>query len=139
VTAIAEIAPMGQVDPPRPGRDEQFFWDGVARDELLLQYCSRCRTPRMPPGPMCPDCHSLEWEARPASGRATVHSWVVSHHPTEPDPDGRIVALLDLAEGVRLVSNLLCDIGSVRFGLPVELTYRTYGGVRLPQFVPVRR
>jgi len=36
---------------------------------------------------MCGDCHSLEWNAEPVSGRGTVYTWIVSHHPTEPDAE----------------------------------------------------
>jgi uncharacterized protein len=92
----------------------------------------------MPPGPMCPACRSLDWEAVDADGRGTVHSWIVSHHPTEPDAEPRIVALVELVEGVRLVSNLLCDLDQVTPDLPVRVTFRRYDGVTLPQFVPDR-
>ena len=36
---------------------------------------------RHPPGPMCPDCHSLEWDTVEASGRGTLYSFVVAHQP----------------------------------------------------------
>ena len=104
---------MPKVIPPLPDADEQFFWDGVAAGELLLRRCASCGQVQHPPSPMCPHCGSLEWEALAASGRGTVHSWIVSHHPTEPDDAARIVALIDLEEGVRLVSNLT-DVDSRR-------------------------
>ena len=84
---------------------------------------------------MCPACHSLTWTTLEASGRGTVYSWVVSHHPTETDALPRIVVLIDLEEGVRLVSNLL-DVApsAVRNGMAVELCFEEYDGVALPQF-----
>ena len=127
---------MPEVQAPIPGRDDAFFWEGVAQHRLLLQHCAQCDHVRMPPGPMCPQCHSLEWEARDASGRGTVHSWILSHHPTEADAAPRIVVLVDLAEGVRLISNLLCDLDDVEPEMPVEVVFRDYHGVVLPQFVP---
>lgn len=127
---------MPRVEPPEPGRDDAFFWEGVAGRRLLLQACAGCGRIRMPPGPMCPGCHSLEWEARAASGRGTVASWILSHHPTEPDAEARIVVLVELAEGVRLVSNLLCDLDDVAAGMAVRVDFRDYDGVTLPQFVP---
>ena len=119
------------------GPDDAFFWEGVAQGKLLLQHCADCGRIRMPPGAMCPACHSLAWEARQASGRGTVHSWILSHHPTEPDAEPRIVVLVDLAEGVRLISNLLGQLEEVRPEMPVEVVFREYDGVTLPQFVPV--
>jgi uncharacterized OB-fold protein len=77
----------------------------------------------------------LKWTTRQASGRGTVYSWIVSHHPTEADALPRIVVLVDLEEGVRLVSNLL-DVApsEVRNGMAVELCFEEYDGVALPQF-----
>ena len=67
----------------------------------------------------------------------------MSHHPTEPDAAPRIIALLDLEEGVRFVSNLVeCDLEAVHFGMPVELTWAEYPSLTreepqpLPQFRP---
>jgi uncharacterized OB-fold protein len=88
---------------------------------------------------MCPACGSVDWTVRELSGKATVHSWIVSHHPTQADDEPRIVALLDLAEGLRLVSNLRgVDVGDVRNEMAVEAIYVDVDGVRLPQFQPIR-
>ncbi len=131
---------MPNVIPPTPDADDQYFWDGVARKELLLQRCSSCGTLRQPPSPMCPDCSSLEWETLPASGRAKVYSWIASAHPTEPDAAPRIVVLLDLEEGVRFVSNLVeTTLDEVFFGQDVELVFVDYDGQRLPQFRPASK
>ena len=121
----------------RPGidRGNQWFWDGAANRELLIQRCSNCGKLRVPPAPMCGACQSLEWEPHPASGRGTIHSWILSHHPTEPDAAPRIVALIELEEGVRVVSNVIdANPGDVDNELPVELTFETYEDVTLPQF-----
>jgi uncharacterized OB-fold protein len=56
---------------------------------------------------MCPRCGSLEWDARQASGRGTVLSWIVSHHPTQPDNQPRVVVLVELEEGARVVGNFI--------------------------------
>jgi len=82
---------MPVVLPPVPGPADQWFWDGVADGKLLFQRCSSCGTLRHPPSPMCGECHSLEWEPEAASGRGTVYTWIVSHHPTQPDHEPRIV------------------------------------------------
>ncbi len=128
---------MPPVIAPTPDADDQYFWDGVAQGKLLLQQCSACSEIRQPPLPMCPHCSSLEWNTLEASGRASVYSWIVSRHPTEPNLEPRIVVLLDLEEGVRLVSNLVdIELEDVKYGLEVESVFRTLDDVELVQFRP---
>jgi uncharacterized protein len=120
---------------PVPDADDAFFWDGVRRGALLLQACADCGAIRHPPAPMCARCRSLRWEAREASGRGTVYSWIVSRHPTAPDTQPRVVVLVQLDEGVRVVSNLVeADPGDVRNDMPVEVVFVDYDGTVLPQF-----
>ena len=128
---------MPAVVPPVTDDDNRFFWEGVRDGRVLLQRCAGCGELRHPPGPMCPACLSLEWTAEEASGRGTIYSWVVSHHPTEADAEPRIVVLVDLAEGVRLVANLQgVPSSEVATGLAVEAFVAEVGGVMLPQFRP---
>jgi len=128
---------MPRVTPPVVGADSRFFWDGVARGELLLQRCATCGALRHPPGPMCPECQSLDWEPTPSHGRGRVYSWIVSQPPTGDDLDERIVVLVALDDGVRMVANLVdVDRSDVRTDLAVEVCYRDVDGVRLPQFRP---
>ena len=138
---MAESTPS--VIAPTPDGVDQFFWDGVARKRFLLQKCTACGALRQPPAPMCAECNALEWDTQEASGRATVYSWLVSHHPTEPDAAPRIIVVLDLEEGVRFVANLVeCTLDDVRFGLPVELIWVEFPSMNgeapqiLPQFRP---
>jgi hypothetical protein len=89
---------------------------------------------------MCPRCGSVDWTVQESSGRGTVHSWIVSRHPTEPDDAPRIVVLVDLEEGVRLVSNLSgVDAADVRNDMAVEVMFEAVDGVVLPQFRPAGR
>jgi uncharacterized protein len=129
---------MSVVIPPTIEKDDEYFWQGVSEGRLLLQRCASCHTLRHPPVPMCGRCHSLQWDTHPAAGRGTVHSWILSHHPTEPDAVPRIVVLVELDEGLRIVSNL-CDVGvdEVRNEMRVEVCFRELDGVLLPQFRPV--
>jgi uncharacterized OB-fold protein len=126
---------MPHVVPPVTDDDTAFFWDGVRAGRLLIQRCSSCGGLRHPPGPMCPRCLSLEWDTIEASGRGTIYSWVVSHHPTEADDEPRIVILVDLEEGTRLVANLRgTPWDEVANDLPVEVFFDAVDGVTLPQF-----
>ncbi len=89
------------------GADDAFFWDGSAEGHLLIQRCADCGTLRHPPAPMCGNCGSLAWDTAAMSGRGRIYSWMYSLHPNRPDDERRIVILVQLDEGPRLVSNLV--------------------------------
>ena len=114
--------------PPTVSPDTEFFWKGLRDRTLLIQRCADCGQLRQPPRPMCPHCTSLEWDTVTATGRGTVHSYVVPQYPPMPFMEyPYIVALIDLEEGVRLVSNLI-DVtpDAVEIGMPVEVCYVTF-------------
>jgi hypothetical protein len=129
---------VARVISPIPNRDDQFFWDAVMDHRLVMRRCAGCTRLQHPPSPMCPSCGGVEWVVEDVSGKGEVYSWIASRHPNQPDEDGRIAAIIELAEGVRLVSNLR-DIapGDVHNGMPVEVTFAEIGGVKLPQFRPM--
>ncbi|MHC3471239.1 bifunctional MaoC family dehydratase N-terminal/OB-fold nucleic acid binding domain-containing protein [Streptomyces sp. 7R007] len=115
---------------PRPvvNRDNAGFWEGVAGHRLLLQRCAACATLRFPWLPGCNACGSPDWDTREASGEGTVYSYVVLHHPPFPafDPP-YAVALIELAEGVRMISNVIgVPYDKVRIGMPVRLVFQAY-------------
>jgi uncharacterized protein len=88
---------------------------------------------------MCPECHATKRDHVTASGRGTLHSYVVHHHPPVPGLDPPfVVALVDLEEGVRMVGNLLdCPPDQVLIGMPVELVFQEMGDdLTLPQWRP---
>lgn len=131
------------VKPPRPrpaiNRDNAFWFEGLREDKLLIQRCTGCGTLRHPPQPMCPGCQSLEWDTLEASGRGTVYSFVVNHHPRIPSFDYPLpVVLVELEEGTRLVSNIVdIDVDAIEIGMPVQVRFEDFGdGLVLPQFAP---
>jgi len=117
--------------------DDDFFWEGLRGDRLLFQQCIGCRRLRHPAGPMCPQCQTLTWQPVAASGKGVVRAWLESKHPTEPDAFPRIVALIELPEGLRLISNLRdIALSDVYDGLPVQVFFDDINGQRLHQFRP---
>jgi len=122
---------------PTTTPDTAFFWDGVRDHKLLIQRCTGCQHLRHPPRPMCPRCNSLDWDTVESSGRGEVYSFVMPRHPPFPWFDSTyIVVLVELAEGIRLISNL-CDVApeDVTIGMPVEAFYEHFDdGLVLPQF-----
>ncbi|MCU1463670.1 MAG: hypothetical protein JWO37_3745 [Acidimicrobiales bacterium] len=105
--------------------DSAVFWDAAAEHRLVAQRCAGCGVLRHPPRPMCPHCHSLEVEAAELSGRGTLYSYAVLHHPQHPAFDYPVLAaLVDLDEGIRLVTNLVdVDPAGIEIGMRVEATF----------------
>jgi acetyl-CoA acetyltransferase/uncharacterized OB-fold protein len=119
--------------------DTAFFWAGAARGELLGLACADCGDLQHPPRPMCPRCFSTRREERKLSGHGRVLTWIFPRHPApigfaEPP----IVALIDLDEGIRLVSNLVgVAPDAITAGMPVTVAFApTAGGKAVPVFRP---
>ncbi|GAA4874261.1 bifunctional MaoC family dehydratase N-terminal/OB-fold nucleic acid binding domain-containing protein [Saccharopolyspora cebuensis] len=112
---------------PRPALNEDnAFWFEAAREHrLLIQRCAACRALRHPPGPCCPECRSFDWDTVESGGTGVVHSFAVNHHPRHPAFDyPLVVAVVELAEGTRLIANLV-DVApeDVRIDMPVALDW----------------
>ncbi|MFH8394145.1 bifunctional MaoC family dehydratase N-terminal/OB-fold nucleic acid binding domain-containing protein [Streptomyces sp. NPDC018036] len=124
---------------PRPviNRDNAGFWEGVGRHRLLIQRCTDCGGLRFPWLPGCGACGGPDWDTVASGGEGTVYSYVVMHHPPFPafDPP-YAVALVELAEGVRIVSNVVgVPHDEVRIGMPVRLAFQRYDEeLELPVF-----
>ncbi|MGW2722923.1 bifunctional MaoC family dehydratase N-terminal/OB-fold nucleic acid binding domain-containing protein [Streptomyces sp. NPDC001492] len=115
---------------PRPvvNRDNAGFWEGVERHRLLIQRCTDCATLRFPWLPGCNKCGGPDWDTVEASGEGTVYSYVVMHHPPFPAfSPPYAVALIELAEGVRMISDVVgVPYDKVRIGMPVRLAFQVY-------------
>src|SRR5262249_60728469 len=95
------------------------------------------RAPRgPPPRPMCPRCHGVARREVRLSGRGVVYSWIVPRHPAPVGfAEPPVVALVELEEGIRLVSNVVgAAPGEVRQGPPVDVDFPpTRGGQAGPR------
>ena len=116
---------------PTISRDTEFFWAGLKDHKLLIQRCTDCQTLRVPPRPMCGSCQSLNWEAVESTGRGTVYSYVMPKYPPMPFLEyPYVVALIELDEGVRIVSNLChIDPEAIENGMPVEVFYEAFNSI----------
>ncbi len=128
---------------PAPTPVTQSFWDAAKRHELVLQYCPRCNNYQHYPRAICTRCQNFDLEWRRASGRGTVHTWIVvdrAFHPGLRDRVPYITATIDLEEGPRIMANLLdVDRNDVKEGMPVEVAWEDVNPeIALPQFAPVR-
>jgi uncharacterized OB-fold protein/acyl dehydratase len=141
----AEAAPAAAAKPrrirPPLGHDNAWWWQLVDRGVLPIQKCNGCGKLHHPPRPMCDRCRSTDMGHQAASGRGTVHTYTVIHHPQFPGYDFPIVAaLIDLEEGTRIVSNVVeCAPGDVHVGMAVQgFIHEGDDGMKLPVFRPAR-
>ncbi len=128
---------------PVPTPETRPFWEAARRHQLCLPRCRACRTLIYFPRAACPRClgGDLEWER--LSGRGTLHTFTVVHRGLRDFPLGSpyVIAMVDLAEGVRLMTNLVGiepDPGRLRIGMPVEVVFEDVTPeIALPRFRPV--
>ena len=119
--------------------DTRFFWDAADQGRFVGEKCGVCGRFTFPPRPMCPYCNSLERVVVELSGFGTVQSWEVPRHPPAfgfQDPP--ILALIELQEGIRFVSNLVgVRLEDVKLDLAVEVDFEpTQGNHKIPVFRP---
>ena len=91
--------------------------------------------------PLCPHCHSTDIEWLAAAGGGTVYTYTVVQHPTHPafaDKVPYVVAVVELDEGPRIVTNIKhCPIGDVRGGMRVSIFFEdVFPNITLPMAEP---
>ena len=126
------MAESKRFEPPSSELTEPY-WDATRNQELLLQWCVPCAEPVHYPRHHCPRCLGGELEWRKAAGTGEVHAFTVDHRA-----ERRVVALVMLDEGARVMSNIVnCDPAEVRVGQPVQVTWEALSdGRHLPLYEP---
>src|SRR4051794_28594936 len=117
--------------------DNERWWLAARDGRLVIQRCEGCGALHHPPRPMCPVCHSVDFTWIDAAGTGTVYSYALLHHPQHPAFDYPVpAALIDLDEGVRILSDLVgVAPEAVRIGLRVQVEFEpTGGGYAVPVF-----
>jgi uncharacterized OB-fold protein len=126
---------------PQPTPETRHFWEGCKAGELRLQRCTACEKSYFPPRPFCPACGSRDVAVYPASGKASLYSYVINHRPradmgTEPHS----IAVVTLAEGPRMMTNIVgCPQTpeALRLDMPLEVTFlQASDEIALPMFQP---
>lgn len=126
---------------PEPEPSDREFWAHCAQGQLRFQSCGDCATPRHPPTPMCPVCHSTRTEWIDPGKLAEVFSYTVVHHASHEAvimnlPYVVAVVTFPTIPGVRLVTNIT-DVApdEVRIGQSVKLWFDKIGdGMQIPRF-----
>jgi uncharacterized OB-fold protein len=110
---------------PKPSVISLPFWQGAKRHELMLQHCEACGAYIHYPRPRCPQCFSDRIEWRRASGRGVVYSYtIVRRASSRAFADAAyVLAIVELAEGPHLTTNIVGAADQVRVGTPVEVFF----------------
>ena len=125
---------------PIPTPETQHFWDGTKAGELRLQRCDACDHVYFPPRPFCPACASRKVSVFPASGKATLYSYVINHRPPAPGfTPPYAIAVVTLEEGPRMMTNIVnCPQTpeALVLDMPVKVTFHKEEKGALPLFEP---
>jgi uncharacterized OB-fold protein len=109
------------------GRDDDFYWEGLAARELRVRVCDDCGRAACPPMPGCPHCGHEHGHVVTAAGDATLYSWTVCHVAFDrelADEVPSVVAVVDLPEGARLVARVEgVESAELRDGLPLRVRW----------------
>ncbi len=92
---------------PEPTPETQHYWEGTRQGELRLQRCDDCAKTYFPPRPFCPECGSRHVAVVTSSGKGRLFSYVIHHRPVPGFTPPYAIAVVELDEGPRLMSNIV--------------------------------
>ena len=113
---------------PVPDFESEAFWAATLEDKLLVQECSVCGRRQLYGRSLCTNCHSpaLNWVE--TSGKGTIYSrTIIRQNPTRTFKHliPFVVALIDLDDGPRLMSNVVgTPAEEVKIGDRVRVTFQ---------------
>ena len=126
---------------PVPDEASQPFFAGAREERLMIQRCSACGTAMWPVKTRCINCLGPDLTWIQASGQGTLYSFALMHqvyHPGFADEVPYNLAEVDLAEGLRIITNIVgCPNDQLRIGMPLEVTFEAITPeITLPKFKP---
>jgi uncharacterized OB-fold protein len=124
---------------PAPTADSTPYWQAANAGKLVVQHCKACGRRQFYPRAFCTACLSPELEWSECSGLGRIYTYTICRIPGHPSMAAKVpyaVAMIDLDEGVRMLTNIVdCDIGNIAIGARVGVCYeRISEEFNLPQF-----
>jgi hypothetical protein len=131
-----------QIPMPEFNELNQPYWDSLVKGNLSFQHCTCCGHNWLPARSECPQCLEDKWTWQVATGKAKLISWVVYHMAYHPAFAKRLpyaVAVVELEEGARLISNVIGvdDFESLKIDQALHLVIEQEQGLAIPRFKPV--
>jgi uncharacterized OB-fold protein len=124
---MTDKAEKPSIPKPEPDADSRPWWQALRERRVLVQHCRACGMNQLYFRVICHGCWSRDIEAVQASGKGTVYSFTVVHSVGEPALQAELpyaLAIVELAEGPRVMTRIEGDPDRVRIGEPVEATFR---------------
>lgn len=126
---------------PRPTPETLRYWEAANQGELLIQRCRSCEKPFFYPRLACPGCGSKEVVWVRASGRATLHTYLVNHRPAPGFEDDApyAIAVVELEEGPRMMTNIVGlpnTPEALELDMALEVRFEARGDQMVPVFAP---
>ena len=135
------IADKTKIPVPVPTPETAHFWQGTQAGELRLQRCDDCQHVYFPPRPFCPACACRSVSVFAASGAASLYSYVINHRPHPGFNGAYAIAVVTLAEGPRMMANILNTPQTpeaLLLDMPLQVTFeKLTEEVTLPYFQPM--
>lgn len=129
---------MNERPTPVVDSDSRPYWEAISRHKFMLPYCTDCERFFFFPRVLCPHCHETHIAWRKGSGRGKIYTFTISRRPAGPAFKERlpyVVALIDLTEGPRIMSNVVgTDIDAVHIGDRVQIEFEEGSENTLPVF-----
>ncbi len=131
-----------RIPSPRVLPESAEYWRAANEGRLVVKHCRACGQPHHYPRDVCPGCLSGNVEWFTASGRGKLHTFSIVYRPLKYPPlqAPYVLAMIELEEGPRLMSNLVGvepDPAKIRCDMPVVIEYADVTAeVTLPRFRP---
>lgn len=105
----------------------KHYFDSLDKGVLVANICNDCNHSFLPPAKSCPNCLSDNVDWTVLSGEGTIYSWVEYHRPYHEafkDNVPYVVAIVELIEGPRLISNIIdYDVNTLKVGTKVGAVF----------------
>lgn len=117
---------------------QQPFFEGLEGKKLLIPYCKSCKKAHFYPRSACPHCWCEDdYDWREASGTGHIHTFTIVRANPAPAFVPMLpfsIAIIELDEGVRLLSNVVDEYEDLAIGDRVKVEFVSRDGKPLPLF-----
>lgn len=124
---------------PEMRGEEQRYFDYCQQGRLMIQRCPHCGRHVFYPRAVCLHCTGGDLEWVESQGDGSVFTYAV-HHRFPPGFEGvgpYVVAIVELTEGVRMMTRIMAQPESVSVGMAVRVAFAAVSeDFQVPVFVP---
>lgn len=108
----------------------RFWRKQLNRYNLIGSHCTTCGKYYYPPRPLCPECRregKIVDHQYKGTGKVVTFSIIRSASGHFKLLTPYALAIIELDEGTRMTSHVVCDIDKIYIGMPVKRVFRRLG------------